>query len=104
MRVDRYSANQVELTATATKRAFLASSEVLYPGWTATVNEKRAPLYMTNGAFRGLWLNPGINQIVMSYWPENFTAWATISILCALLAGGDAIFGDSHWVRQNHAR
>jgi hypothetical protein len=32
----------------------------------------------------------------MSYWPEDFTAWAAISILCALLAGGDAIFGDSH--------
>lgn len=44
MRVDRYSANQVELTATATKRPFLASSEVLDPDWTATVNGKRAPL------------------------------------------------------------
>jgi uncharacterized membrane protein YfhO len=103
VRVDRYSANQVELTVTATKRAFLVSSEVLYPGWTATVNGKPAPLYMTNGAFRGLWLNRGTNKIMMSYWPENFTAWAAISILCALLAVGGAIFGDSHWVRQNHA-
>jgi hypothetical protein len=104
VRVDRYSANQVELTVTATKPAFLVSSEVLYPGWTATVNGKRAPLYMTNGAFRGLWLDRGTNQIVMSYWPENFTVWAAISILCALLAGVGAIFGDSYWVRQNHAR
>jgi hypothetical protein len=45
------------------------------------------------GAFRGLWLNRGTNQIVMSYWPENFTAWAAIGILSALMAGGGAIFG-----------
>jgi hypothetical protein len=86
VQVQEYSANRVELLVTTTGRAFLASSEVLYPGWTASVNGTSSRLYMTNGAFRGLLLNPGTNRVVMTYWPEYFDMAVAVSLICAVLA------------------
>ena len=63
------------------------------PGWTATVNGKPAPLQMTNGAFRGLWLERGTNQISMRYWPPFFALWASISTASLLLAIVGVFFG-----------
>ena len=86
--VERYSPNRIELSVVTNDRAFLASSEVLYPGWTASTNGKPSHLYMTDGAFRGLMLGPGINRVVMSYWPQGFLIWAAISIVSLLLTTG----------------
>ena len=86
IRMNEYAANRVDLTVTAASRAFLASSEVLYPGWTATVNGNEARLYMTNGAFRGLFLEPGENHVVMAYRPERFTAAAIVSLIFVIFA------------------
>jgi hypothetical protein len=93
IRLNEYSANRVDLTVTTASRAFLASSEALYPGWTAAVNGKTAHLYMTNGAFRGLFLGPGVNHVVMTYWPERFTAAAILSSICVIFALAVMIWG-----------
>ena len=95
VQVERYSPNRIELRVRAAGRAFLASSEVLYPGWSVTVNKKPAPLYMTNGAFRGLFLSRGTSEIVMTYWPEGFALWAAISMVFTLLALIGAVLGDT---------
>lgn len=91
--VNDYSANRVDLAVTTDERAFLASSEAFYPGWTATVNGKDAHLYMTNGAFRGLFLDRGENHVVMTYWPEHFTAAAMVSLICVIFALTAIIWG-----------
>jgi uncharacterized membrane protein YfhO len=88
VRVQFYSANRVILNAEVSDRAFLASSEAMYPGWKATINGKPTPIYMTNGAFRGVFLDRGSNQIVMTYWPERFLIWSAISAVSLLLAIG----------------
>jgi hypothetical protein len=92
--VERYSPNRIELKVSAAGRAFLATSEPLYPGWTAWVNGHPARLYMTNGAFRGMMLDPGANQIVMTYWPPGFFIWVAMSGASVLVAVGLA-FGRS---------
>ncbi len=95
--VGLYSANRIELRAVTNGPAFLASSETLYPGWRATVNGKPASFHMTNGAFRGLMLDAGVNQIVMTYWPERYLLWAAISVASALLAiAGIVVRGPGH--------
>ncbi|HTD42996.1 MAG TPA: YfhO family protein [Bryobacteraceae bacterium] len=93
--VEQYSANRVELRAVASGPGFLASSDTLYPGWTATVNGKPARLYMTNGAFRGLALGPGTNRIVMTYWPPGFLLWIAVSATSLLLAIAGLVFGSA---------
>ncbi|MBZ5593894.1 MAG: YfhO family protein [Acidobacteriia bacterium] len=91
--IQLYSPNRVVIGAEVSDRAFLASSEAMYPGWTATINGKAAPIHMTNGAFRGVFLNPGLNQIVMTYWPERFLVWTAISVVSLMLAIAGMVFG-----------
>jgi hypothetical protein len=95
VKIERYSPNRVEIGVVASNRAFLASSEALYPGWTVTVNGTPARFYLTNGAFRGVMLNPGVNRIVMTYWPERFLLWAAISVVSVLLAVAGIVCGGS---------
>jgi len=84
--VQRYTANRVELAVTAGGPAFLATSEVMYPGWEASVNGAARPLLMTNGAFRGLALPAGASQVVMEYRPRYLVLWLWVSILSTVLA------------------
>jgi len=85
VQIERYSANRIQLQVITTGTAFLASSEVLYPGWRVKVNDKNAPFYMTDGAFRGIVLNAGTNRIVMEYWPASLVAGAIVSAMSAAL-------------------
>lgn len=49
------------------------------------MNGKKAPLLMTNGAFRGMVVSPGASHIVMEYRPNGVIAGGIISALSALL-------------------
>jgi hypothetical protein len=93
--VERYSPNRVDLNVVAGGPAFLATSEALYPGWSVAINGKPGRLYMTNGAFRGVMLNPGVNHITMTYWPEGFLVWTAISAIGLLTALAGLFFGNS---------
>jgi hypothetical protein len=90
--VERYSPNRIDLNVVAGGRAFLATSEVLYPGWSVAINGKPGRLYMTNGSFRGVMLSSGVNHITMTYWPEGFLVWAAISAAGLLVALVGLIF------------
>jgi hypothetical protein len=93
-----YSPNRVELETGAEHRAFLVSSEVYYPGWSATIDGKPAALVMTNGAFRGLALEPGRHRIVMVYWPEHLALWLSISAAGVIAAVLGMAWGDARWL------
>ena len=99
--VTQYSPNRVELTVTADRGAFLASSEVLYPGWAATVNGAPQRFLMTNGAFRGLMLPAGTSRIVMSYHPQFLDALLFFSLFGLVAMSGIAVLaeGRSHLMR-----
>ena len=84
VKVDRYEANRVELAASLDRPGFLVSSEVLYPGWDATVNGAPEPFLMTNGAFRGLALPAGTNRIVMEYRPWALFFSMALSLVALL--------------------
>ncbi|HYA16875.1 MAG TPA: YfhO family protein, partial [Bryobacteraceae bacterium] len=86
VRTDSWEENRIALTVTTSGPAFLATSEILYPGWTATVNGTPQPLLMTNGAFRGLFLGAGTSHIEMRYRPMSLVAGALISLASLLPA------------------
>lgn len=52
------------------------------------MNGKKAPLLMTNGAFRGMVVSPGASHIVMEYRPDGgiISALSALLILAALLS------------------
>jgi hypothetical protein len=91
--VKAYTPNRIHLSAVTTTPAFLVTSEPMYPGWEANVNGKPVPLRMTNGAFRGLALPSGTNEIVMQYHPPHLCLYLVVSTAFLLLASGLALFG-----------
>jgi hypothetical protein len=91
--VEAYTPNRIQLSAATTTPAFMVTSEPMYPGWEATVNGKPVPLRMTNGAFRGLALPSGTNEIVMEYHPPYLRLYLVVSMAFLLLASGVALFG-----------
>jgi uncharacterized membrane protein YfhO len=76
-----YEPERIELTVNTEGEAFLATSEASYPGWEATVNGRSQPILTTNGAFRGLELPAGKNQVVMTYRPVNLTLAIGLTLL-----------------------
>jgi hypothetical protein len=87
VRIVRYENNRVELAVQSSGRAILASSEILYPGWTVLVNGKPADLLHVNLAFRGLPVDSGESHIVMQYFPEKFFLPLAVT-MASLIATG----------------
>src|SRR5262249_18630904 len=81
VRVLSYTNNQLELDVQTSGPALLVTSESLYPGWTATVNGRPAPILATNVAFRGLTVEAGESHVVMSYFPTGLTFSSLITLL-----------------------
>ena len=46
-------------------------SEIWDPGWTATVDGKKAEILKANAVFRGLVVTPGTHDIVLKYPATN---------------------------------
>jgi hypothetical protein len=97
--VKTYTPNRIQLAVTTAAPAFLVTSEAMYTGWEATVNGKSVPLRMTNGAFRGLALPAGANQIVLEYRPPFLGLYLAISSILGLLTLAVAVRGERLWRR-----
>lgn len=54
--------------------------DAMAPGWTATVDGKRAPIVTANVAFRGVFVPGGAHVVAMAYAPDG---WATARAVTA---------------------
>ena len=70
VKVKYYGERRLLLEVESRSNDFLVTSEVLYPGWKAYVDGHPQKMYMTNGAFRGLFVAPGRHEIEMRFQPE----------------------------------
>ncbi len=68
--ISRY-AQGVELEAPGHGRALLVSSETAYPGWKAFVNGREKKVVTVNHCFRGVVLEDGESQVVLTYEPTS---------------------------------
>jgi hypothetical protein len=76
-----YGAHRLELTVRAEKRGLLVLSEVDYPGWRATLNGSRVPIYKADGLFRAIVVPPGESRVVFRYRPGTVLAGSILSFL-----------------------
>ncbi|MCS7315992.1 MAG: YfhO family protein [Bryobacterales bacterium] len=76
VRVVKYEDRELLLETEAASDAFLVSSETWYPGWRAWVDGREVQLYLTNAAFRGLFVPAGRHRIRMRFEPGVFR-WGT---------------------------
>lgn len=74
-----YDLNQVVIKAENDAPGFLLLSDTNYPGWRATRNGERTPVYTANGLLRAVYLPAGGHTVIFSFWPPDFIAGAVVS-------------------------
>ncbi len=79
------SPNRLEMKVMSPQAGYLVLTDTHFPGWTATVDDKPAPILRANYLFRALAIQPGDHKIVFSYSPFSFT-FALLLFLVGLAA------------------
>jgi hypothetical protein len=67
--VDSYTDTEVRLRAELDQTGYVILADLYYPGWRATVDGAPAEILPVDGLYRGLRLEPGAHQIVLTYRP-----------------------------------
>jgi hypothetical protein len=98
VRFIHYSPTRIELGVEMPQPGYLVLSEVYYPGWQATVDERTTPIYRANYAFRAVYLEPGTHHIVLSFRP---TAWYLGLGIAGLTAGLLLLWAVLAWRRRS---
>lgn len=87
-RVVSDSGAEVEVAVTAPRAGFLVLSDVLLPGWTATVDGSETPIEKANGFARAVRVEPGQHTVVFEYAPRSFQVGLGISVVSAIACIG----------------
>jgi len=82
--------NSLAIRLRAPRDGLLYIADAWYPGWSATVNDKPAPILVANYGFRAVVVPAGEALVKLDYWPRGFFAGATVSTIG--LAAVSALF------------
>ena len=72
--VKQVAGNRVELAVESDQPVFLASSQLSYPGWGATIDGQKAALHEINALFLGLEVPPGRHRVLLRFLPGSMLA------------------------------
>jgi hypothetical protein len=87
-RIVTYEPSRVVIETNAPGAAVLVVSEIIYPGWEATVDGATARIHATNYLLRGVALPAGAHRVEMRYRAPAARNGAFISLFSLLLLGG----------------
>ena len=90
--VQSYTPNRIQLLVTSPCKSILTSSEVMYPGWEATIDGIKTDLFEGNLAFRTLVVPAGEYNVDLYYNPKIFLYGGLISVATLL--------GCVYWLRR----
>lgn|GEM_PF-1608954 len=76
----KYSPDEIIIEAKVASPAILFLSEIYYPAWRVTVDEKSEKMLRVNYIFRGVMLTAGNHKIRFFYYPYQFYLGLAISI------------------------
>ncbi|MBI3343130.1 YfhO family protein [Candidatus Gottesmanbacteria bacterium] len=93
--ISSYTPNRITLGVTSSCDAVLTSSEVMYPGWEATIDGKRAELFEANLAFRTLIVPAGRHSVELFFNPKIFIYGGLVSAFTILVC--------YIWIRKSSA-
>ena len=84
---ERPNPNRQRFTMKSPGHCLLVWSDTEYPGWIATVDGKKQPIYQTDLLFRGVFLTPGEHTIEFIYRPLPFYLGLIGTAIGLVLAG-----------------
>jgi uncharacterized membrane protein YfhO len=79
--VDFFEPQRLQVTVDSSTAAYLVTSETDYPGWTALLDGRPQPIYMTNAAFRGLPVPAGHHTVAMQFAPVVLIQGTVVSLV-----------------------
>ena len=94
VKIITYEPERVAIAAEVATPAVLIVADTFYPAWRATVDGIPAPILRANLMFRGLTLEPGQHQIVLTYDPPRWRLGAAVSL--GTLAGLAAVIAATY--------
>jgi hypothetical protein len=71
-RVLRRTTTDIEIEATMSAAGRLVLHGLYYPGWTATVDGRAAPVERVHGLFRAVTLPPGVHRVTFAFRPLSW--------------------------------
>ncbi len=74
------SANRVTVSAALDGEGYLVLADTFYPGWTASVDGEKKPVYRANYVQRAVHLEPGKHTVEFIYSPRSFKIGAGITL------------------------
>ena len=82
-----YDPQEVRISADCAQRCLVVLTDLVYPGWRATIDGAASPVVTTNLLYRGVWMPAGRHEIVHRYHATALTrgAWAGAALLAATL-------------------
>ena len=88
-----YMSNSLKYDVNSSKGGVVVFSEVYYPGWTATVDGRRAELGRVNYLLRAINVAPGRHTVELTFHPKSVTvtetvAYVSYAVLLLLIALG----------------
>nr|BDT36273.1 YfhO family protein [Myxococcus sp. MH1] len=81
VRIEKSTAQHLELAVSACDDSYLVVSDSYYPGWRATVDGKDTPIHRANHALRAVRLTPGAHRVHFDYAPTSFRLGLALSLL-----------------------
>jgi hypothetical protein len=87
------SNHSVRLEVESSARALLVLTDTWYPGWTASVDGRPAPIRRVNWHFKGVYLEPGAHRVRFDYRPRGLVPAAIVSALAFVGFIGIVIVG-----------
>jgi hypothetical protein len=76
---------EVELHTNALAPGLLVVSELYYPGWQATVNDRAVAIQLADGGLRAVPIPAGNAKVVMRYAPDSIDIGATLSLFGVII-------------------
>jgi uncharacterized membrane protein YfhO len=85
--------DRVQADITTDGTAFLVLKQAWYPGWRATVDGRRVPIYRADLAMQAVAVPPGRHMVVVDYRPASVLLGAGVSALGLIVLLLVGLFG-----------
>jgi hypothetical protein len=85
--INEMTADTITVSVRQARKGLLVMTDTYYPGWVAYVDGASRPVYETDGAFRGVYLEAGDREVSFEYRPRTLRAGLLLSgvtILCCV--------------------
>ncbi|HMD69610.1 MAG TPA: hypothetical protein VKF42_12065, partial [Chitinivibrionales bacterium] len=92
-RIVNYTLNRIDLDVSTARSGLLVLSEIHYPSWKATVDDRPAPLYRADFALRAIPVGQGHHTVSCIFSREVFNRGLFVSLLSLMLSLALGVWG-----------